>query len=729
MRRLTRALIGFSLALVFGLAPGVLRAAEKPPRRIVAVGDVHGAPGAFLKVLRAAGIVDDTGDWIGGNAILVQTGDLTDRGSEVRAVLDLMRNLEQSAPESGGRVVSLLGNHEVFNLIGYYDYQSTPLPVFAEIAAAFADEGSERTRKKAYKRFSNWAERYGGCALTNKDEWMARNPLGFIEYQEALSPRGEYGRWLRERLVVANVQDTLFVHGGLSPELLEMEIKSLDAINATAAEELEQFDRDHEWLEREGIVLPFSTLGELHCAMAYELYLLGSGELSDRQLLRRRQLEDVRARLPSAETWLLLDPRGPVWFRGYAKWPDDGAEVALTTIFETFGGERVVVGHTPQPGAIVSRFDERIFLIDTAMAYPELEGRAAALEFRGDEISAIYKDERILLTGGAPTQPEGADVNGGPPFEEDHGHPAAPYVQDVGGAGGQDEDAAQVSENLSLERGWLAQDGSPLPFTSEEALLDFLKSARVVKQKTVGKGITRAKRVVLEKDGIRARAVFHDVDLTKRRHRLAKGVVIMHFRDSYFNNVAAYELGRLLGLTNLPPATTRRLGAAKGSIQLWIEKARDEAQRQEKGGGSLTAKVRRRIADMWVFDNLIGNTDRNQGNMLHDSRGEFWWIDHTRSFGSSKQLLSPAKMRRCSRSLLEAIRDLDEEETRDRLRPYISSFEIKALFARREKLLEYLDEQIASRGEDAFLFSYGDLDDAVQVIYQPSDVPKSAADG
>ena len=128
---------------------------------------------------------------------------------------------------------------------------------------------------------------------------------------------------------------------------------------------------------------------------------------------------------------------------------------------------------------------------------------------------------------------------------------------------------------------------------------------------------------------------------------------------------------------------------------------------------------------MWVFDNLINNLDRNQGNMLHDSRGEFWMIDHTRSFNGSKRLPLPAKMRRCSRGLLAAIRNLDEDQARERLRPYLSTLEIKSLFARRRIVLEYLDEQIATQGE-SFLFSYEDAEDAVTVYYEDDDVPASA---
>ena len=709
MRLPARTLIALFVFLVAG--PGSVasdaQTIEEPRPRIVAVGDVHGSPDAFSRVLRAAELVDETGNWIGGNAILIQTGDLTDRGPGVREVLDLMRDLERSAAGDGGRVVSLLGNHEVYNLIGYYDYRSTPLAVFAEIAAAFGNSESEKTRKRAYKRWSNWAKEYPACALRSRADWMARNPLGFVEYQEAMSPRGEYGRWLRAKKIVVNIQGTLFLHGGLSPELPNMEVRSLDSINVKAAEELEQFDRDRELLEKESVIPRYATLSEVHCAVAHELKVLGEGALDGRATLRRERLDEVQNRLPSGENWLLLDPRGPVWFRGYAKWSDEEAEAGLAAVFGTFGGARVVVGHTPQPGAIVARFDERVFLIDTAMAYPKSGGRAVALEIRGDVISAIDESGRVALSGPEPATP-------------------------ITGSNGHGENATELTEadaTSSLERNWLAQDGSPLPFADDAAVLDFLKTARVVEKKEIGKGITQAKRLVLEKDGIRARAAFHDIDVTKKRHRTKAGLVT-NFRDSYLNNVAAYELGRLLGVTNLTPTTLRKVGGTRGSIQLWVEKATDEAQRRERNPGqALSVRLRRRIADMWVFDNLINNIDRNQGNMLHDSRGEFWMIDHTRSFIGSQRLPSPEKMRRCSRELLAAIRSLDEDQTRERLRPYLSKFEIKALFVRRRKLVEYLDERIAAKGEASVLFSYGNLDDAVTVYYEADDVPALPDDG
>jgi len=81
------------------------------PETVIAIGDVHGDFDDFVSVLLRTGLVDSQHHWSGKNATFVQVGDLLDRGPKPRDVMDLMMSLEQEAPKSGGRVVSLLGNH------------------------------------------------------------------------------------------------------------------------------------------------------------------------------------------------------------------------------------------------------------------------------------------------------------------------------------------------------------------------------------------------------------------------------------------------------------------------------------------------------------------------------------------------------------------------------------------------------------------------------------------
>lgn len=90
--------------------------------RLLAVGDLHGDFENALATLALTGAVDGAGNWIGGCSILVQTGDVMDRGRSSVALLDLFAGLKAQAAAAGGRVVTLLGNHELMNLQGHSTY-------------------------------------------------------------------------------------------------------------------------------------------------------------------------------------------------------------------------------------------------------------------------------------------------------------------------------------------------------------------------------------------------------------------------------------------------------------------------------------------------------------------------------------------------------------------------------------------------------------------------------
>jgi 3',5'-cyclic AMP phosphodiesterase CpdA len=93
-------------------------AAAAPIHRIVAVGDLHGDFSAWRAILRAARLANDTGRWIGGDAVVVQTGDVVDRGPDsLKIIQDLMR-LRREAPKAKGQVIALVGNHEAMNMTG-----------------------------------------------------------------------------------------------------------------------------------------------------------------------------------------------------------------------------------------------------------------------------------------------------------------------------------------------------------------------------------------------------------------------------------------------------------------------------------------------------------------------------------------------------------------------------------------------------------------------------------
>ena len=109
--------------------------------------------------------------WIGGNAVLVQTGDVLDgrRGrteivdtSEARpdhTLFHILDELSSQAKRSGGHVLRLLGNHETMNVMGYMHYASSQ--EYAEYAdlpggreRAFKPGGSQAIRLGCTRKLS-----------------------------------------------------------------------------------------------------------------------------------------------------------------------------------------------------------------------------------------------------------------------------------------------------------------------------------------------------------------------------------------------------------------------------------------------------------------------------------------------------------------------------------------------------------------------------------------------
>ena len=318
--------------------------------RIVAIGDVHGAYDRFVETLRAAGVVDARARWSGGRAILVQTGDVVDRGPDSRKALDLLRRLEGEAERARGRVYSLLGNHEVMRMIWDWRYVS------AEEIAAFRTADSADVRERAYALvLDNVARRAkeGQQPLDEaafREQFMKEIPLGYVETRQAFGPAGTYGKWLRERHAVIKINGIVFVHGGITA--------------ATAA---------------------------LGCA--------GINEAVRRDLMVPNPTpEQALTMLSSSET-------GPLWYRGLAEEPDPAFAPEVTNILGVLGARAIVIGHTfPADFRITPRFQGRVIQIDTGMLggtfYPG--GVGSALEIRGDAMTAVYQKGRERLSAPAP---------------------------------------------------------------------------------------------------------------------------------------------------------------------------------------------------------------------------------------------------------------------------------------------------------------------------------------
>jgi len=366
---------------------------------VVAIGDVHGDFDDFVIILQRAGLIDAQHHWAGGQTTFVQVGDLLDRGPKPREVMDLVISLEKEAPKAGGRVVSLLGNHEMMNIMGDLRY------VTAENYAAYADGNSAERQRSAYQEYVKWrnshaqllAELPQPMELTEA-EWMARHPPGFIEQREAFGPNGSYGKWLREHSALAKIGEVIFLHGGIHPNLAHLK---LDTINSHIRDEIKAFDSAKQGLVDQKVILPFFTLQEITAAVQAEL------SAERKSLVPSDQPRQARlVGLLGYGDWLSVRVDGPLWFRGYDQWSEEEGAAQIGKVLESYNVKRIVVGHTVQKGGRMRpRFGNRVFLIDTGMLssyYPG--GRPSALEIQGDaKFTAEYTDQRVVLLEPAAT--------------------------------------------------------------------------------------------------------------------------------------------------------------------------------------------------------------------------------------------------------------------------------------------------------------------------------------
>ena len=127
-------------------------------------------------------------------------------------------------------------------------------------------------------------------------------------------------------------------------------------------------------------------------------------------------------------------------------------------------------------------------------------------------------------------------------------------------------------------------------------------------------GVTFPTKLLLEKDGVRADAIFRDINEQRATPISGGGRNELFFRDSYVFEPAAYELSRLLGLDNVPPAALRTL-KKNGSVQIWVENAMTERGRIENNPSHPHAELNKQ--QVMNVSTPVYNTDRNRGTCSH----------------------------------------------------------------------------------------------------------------
>jgi hypothetical protein len=256
---------------------------------------------------------------------------------------------------------------------------------------------------------------------------------------------------------------------------------------------------------------------------------------------------------------------------------------------------------------------------------------------------------------------------------------------------------------LAIPYGAAAQQAVSL---TPEQMEVFLKEAKIISMRDAGNGTTRSRRATLTDGTITHDAHVQVVDEAKALFE-AGAKTELNFKDSYRFNIAGYRLARLLGLDNVPMSVERRVEAKTAAVTWWIDDLQmDEKERlSRKALGPDPQRTSNQIAVMRVWDELIQNKDRNQGNIQWGNDWKLWLIDHTRAFRSGGKLLNPNQLTKIDSGLLERLRALKEADVTTALKGLVTSGEIKAVMRRRDELVKLFDARIAKLGEAAVFFT------------------------
>ena len=315
LRRFLLQTLALALLLLGAALPVRVLAADARqamPARVIAVGDLHGDALAWRAIARDAGLIDARGKWTGGAAVLVQTGDVVDRGADSKAIIQDLMRLQKESARAGGQVVALVGNHEAMNIIGDLRY------VTPGEFAAFANGNSAALRDKVFE-----ANRATIISAYRQDKpqlseaeirsaWLADTPPGKLEHRAAWAPGGAIGKWVIGNPAVLQLGDTLFVHAGISAAYAQ---RSPEDINAAVAKALAERDQ--------------------------------------------------------VDTAIINDQAGPLWYRGLAQAEPvatPGSDSELRNVLAAQGARHIVIGHTPSLVGVTLRDGDRLAMIDTGIA-------------------------------------------------------------------------------------------------------------------------------------------------------------------------------------------------------------------------------------------------------------------------------------------------------------------------------------------------------------------------
>ncbi|XP_068668593.1 shewanella-like protein phosphatase 1 [Aristolochia californica] len=326
-----------------------------PGRRIVAVGDLHGDLSKARCAFEMAGILSSDGQdlWTGGETVLVQLGDILDRGDDEIAILSLLRSLRIQAETEGGAVFQVNGNHETMNVEG--DFRYVEPGAFDECLGFFEYlELCDNNWDEALVSWINVSTRWKEERLQSCSSWsplkLMKRQKGVITRSTLLRPGGPLACELAHHGVVLQIDDWLFCHGGLLPHHVAY---GIERINADVSLWMRGLNDNSD-----GPEIPFIATRGYDSVVWNRLY---SNDTADFDF-REHQICSV-------------------------------AEETL----ERIGAKAMVVGHTPQVKGVNCKYNNSIWRIDVGMSSGVLNSSPEVLEIQENKARVIKGDQQHVV--------------------------------------------------------------------------------------------------------------------------------------------------------------------------------------------------------------------------------------------------------------------------------------------------------------------------------------------
>ena len=246
---------------------------------------------------------------------------------------------------------------------------------------------------------------------------------------------------------------------------------------------------------------------------------------------------------------------------------------------------------------------------------------------------------------------------------------------------------------------------SPQPALDPRAMETFLLEARIIRERESKVGVTGTRIVTLTDGATTHDAQVQTVDIAQTMFR-AGDYTEMNFKDSYRYNIAAYRVAQLLDLQTVPMSVKRIVDGKDAAMTWWVDDiVMDEKVRvKARNSGPNPLRTTRQMQTMHVFDELIQNKDRNQGNILWDKQWTLWLIDHTRAFRLEKKLLKPERLLQCDRRIFERLKTITEASLKDAAGDFLTKYERESLLVRRDRIVKLYTDRIAKQGEATVLY-------------------------